>query len=184
MAFNFPGTLYAGDTVEFTTLATSEKSAPDFTLAWAIRGLADSLDVTAAPTELGNWLTTINGADTANLEPGSYGVFGTLTSVATGARETVFRGVVRIEANPATLDDYDPRTEAEKTLDSITAAIKTRVDGGVSTYSIEGRSASYYSLEELLKLRDRYVAIVEKEKAALAVSQGLPNPNRLRVRFY
>jgi hypothetical protein len=183
MVYSFPTTVYAGDSVSFETIPPLGKNPEEWSLSWAIRG-ADSLDAVGTVAESGNWETTLDGAATADLSPGSYGVWGYVMEIATGKRETVYSGVVRVEANPVELAEYDPRSEAEKILDTITAVIKTRVSGGISTYTIEGRSASYYSLEELLKLRDRYVAIVEKEKQARAVAQGLPNPNRLRVRFY
>jgi hypothetical protein len=158
------------------------RSAEEYSLSWSLRG-PSTLDVTSTQ-EGSNWRTTIAGADTADLAPGAYQVWGFLVD-GDDERTTVYCGQVLVKANPADVTDpYDPRTEAKKTLDAINATIKARAEGGVSNYSIEGRSATYFSLDELLKLRDKYTWIVRQEEVTAAAAQGLPNPNRLRVRFY
>lgn len=181
MPISFPTSAIAGDKIEFSS-SDQTRRAEDYELAWAIRG-PSSLNVTAT-TEGPGWLTTISGTDTAELAPGAYQVWGFLTD-ADDERVTVYQGQLLVKNNPTTVTDpYDPRTEAQKTLDAVNATISARAKGGVSNYSIEGRSATYFSLEELLKLRDKYTWIVRQEQTAAAAAQGLPNPNRLRVRFY
>lgn len=185
MAIIFPASLVAGDTLEFESFDDSglNRSPVDYSLVWAIRG-ENILDNTAvAGSDV--WTTTLTNSETNQLEAGNYSVFGSLVNTNSGNRYTVYQGSLVVLANPTNIyDGYDPRSEAQKTLDAVNASIKIRAEGGISNYSIEGRSATYYSLEELLKLRDRYTAIVAQEKQAEAVAQGLPNPKRLRVRFY
>jgi hypothetical protein len=160
----------------------STRAPDDYDLSWAIRG-PSSLDI-AATVEGSQWRTTIAGADTADLSPGAYQVWGFLTD-GDDERTTIYCGQLLVKSNPVDVTDpYDPRTEAKKTLDAINATLKARAEGGVSNYSIEGRSATYFSLDELLKLRDKYTWIVRQEEVTAAAAQGLPNPNRLRVRFY
>lgn len=55
--------------------------------------------------------------------------------------------------------------------------------GSVQSYSIGTRSVTYRTHEEMVKGYEFWRAQVAKLEAALAVSQGLPNPRRVFVRF-
>ena len=82
---------------------------------------------------------------------------------------------------PAALDG---RSQAQKDLDAVQAAIRTIVAGGVvRQYTIGNRSLSKYDLTDLLALETKLKADVNREQKAQLIANGLGNPFNLFVRF-
>ena len=82
---------------------------------------------------------------------------------------------------PAALDG---RTQAQKDLDAVQAAIRTIINGGVvRQYTIGNRSLSKYDLSDLLALETKLKADVNREQKAQLIANGLGNPFNLFVRF-
>ena len=79
---------------------------------------------------------------------------------------------------------FDGRTQAQKDLDAVKAAIRSIVAGGaVSEYRIGTRNLKRYDLSELLELESRLKSIVAKENKAKLIASGLGDPHNLYVRF-
>ena len=74
-------------------------------------------------------------------------------------RVTIDSGTWEVVADRATATS-DPRTHAKIMLDKIETLLEGRAGGDVSSYSIQGRSLTKLSIEELMKWRDRYKAEV------------------------
>lgn len=52
----------------------------------------------------------------------------------------------------------------QQLLDAVETAIQTILDGGVSSYSINGRSATNLDLQQLFNRRDALIAAVSREQ--------------------
>ena len=100
-------------------------------------------------------------------------------TIATGA----FKVLPSLEftSNPL---NFDGRSQVEKDLETIQAAIRNIVSGGVvQEYKIGTRSAKKYELSELIMLESRYKAELVREKQAELIANGLGNPRATFVRF-
>lgn len=83
-------------------------------------------------------------------------------------------------AGVTTLDD---RSHAVKTLAYIETAIEGNATKDIQSYSIEGRSISRYSKDELMALHKRYKRLVNLEKKKERTRNGLDAGNKVKARF-
>jgi hypothetical protein len=80
-------------------------------------------------------------------------------------------------------DNADPRVHAEKMLTKIESILEGRADSDVSNYSIQGRSLTKLSIEDLLHWRDYYNAEVIALKRKEQIKLGRATASTVRVRF-
>ena len=71
--------------------------------------------------------------------------------------QTVQSGLIEVNINPV---DGDPRTHAERTLEAIEALLEGRAGKDVQSYSIQGRSLTKMTVDELRRWRRHYRAEV------------------------
>lgn len=77
--------------------------------------------------------------------------------------QTIDQGMMTVDPNPETAD-LDSRTQAQRILDMVNAAIEGRASSTDLEYEFEdGRRLRKMTHAELLVLRDRYVKIVATE---------------------
>jgi hypothetical protein len=73
---------------------------------------------------------------------------------------------------------FDGRTQAEKDLDAVRAALVPATSAGVQSYEIGGvgsnRRISYFEKSELLALETRLAQRVNSERRAVALKKGAP----------
>ena len=141
-----------------------------------------NLPVTVTGQDDGTWLCEIAGTDIT--DEGLYSWSARVTDTDNDYR-VIGNGTLAVVPDLATVDTpYDGRSMAQKILDNIDAAIASLTQGKpVSNYSIEGRSATYYSLPDLITLRDKYQRIVAQEKDAERIANGLKSSRTIRTRF-
>ena len=81
-------------------------------------------------------------------------------------------------------DAYDGRSQLQKDLDAVQAAIRTIISGGaVAEYRIGTRNLKRFELTELMELESRLKAQLAREKKAEMIANNLGNPHSLYVRF-
>jgi hypothetical protein len=79
---------------------------------------------------------------------------------------------------------FDGRTQAQKDLDAVQAAVRAMISGGaVAEYSIGSRRLKKMELADLLSLESSLKAEVKREQKAALIANGLGNPHNLFVRF-
>jgi hypothetical protein len=79
---------------------------------------------------------------------------------------------------------FDGRSQAQKDLDAVQAAIRAMISGGaVAEYTIGNRRLKKMELADLLTLEGTLKATVKREQAAQLMANGLGNPHNLYVRF-
>jgi hypothetical protein len=79
---------------------------------------------------------------------------------------------------------FDGRSQSQKDLDAVQAAIRAIVSGGaVAEYTIGSRRLKKMEMTDLLTLESSLKAAVKREQAAQLAANGLGNPHNLFVRF-
>jgi hypothetical protein len=175
---NFPSLITAGDDVKFSSSLADYTSATH-TLSFAIAGSVAIASTTV--TEGTGWLTTITAAST-NVAPGDFAWAATLVD-GTGKRLTVQNGRTKILPKLAGQTSYDPRSENEKTLAAIKAAISRCATGGGITQISFGDRSQTVDLTTLIELENRYQNLVNNEVKQRRMAEGLGDPFKVWVRF-
>jgi len=164
-----------GDLAEYTT---------GYTLSYAARREADGgEEITISATASGSdFIVEVASATTAAFPPGLYHWQAYITRTSDSERLTVDSGRFEVEPN-RDLATTDPRSHAKIVLDSIEAVIEKRATKDQESYSINGRSLTRTSIDELIKLRDSYRAKYLVEVRRERVKNGLGHRGRLLTRF-
>ena len=134
------------------------------------------------------WRVTLAAATSAGMDASPNWYFqALLTAISDGAVTEYSRGQIEVQASLAysgTPAAFDGRTQAQKDLDAVQAAIRSLMTGGATQeYRIGNRSLKRYDLTELLALESRLKAVVARENKAKLIASGLGDPNNLYVRF-
>ncbi len=128
-----------------------------------------------------DYLAEVAASTTAMYTAGTYHWDAYLTRDSDSERITIGAGIWDILPNRA-VSEADPRSHAQKVLDSIQALIEGRT-ADVVAYTIAGRSVQKMSPEELWQWRARYKAEVEGEQAALQTALGKPSRYSILIRM-
>jgi len=188
----FPAEIRAGDLIQWRLAATQDVfgnsiSSPDWSVIYYLRtntvpngatinssafndGFEFSIASNVSATFVaGTWfyqaIANKSGAEKQTIATGSFIVLPTL----------------EFSGNAV---NFDGRSQVEKDLQTIQAAIRNIVSGGVvQEYKIGTRSAKKYELSELIMLESRYKAELIREKQAELIANGLGNPRATFVRF-
>lgn len=134
------------------------------------------------------WKTTLTAAVSGSMLADPNWFFqAVLTKISDSTVQEYSRGQIEVRPSLAytgTPGAFDGRTQAQKDLDAVKAAIRSIVSGGaVSEYKIGSRNLKRYDLSELLELESRLKSIVAKENKAKLIASGLGDPHNLYVRF-
>lgn len=188
---NIPAEIRAGDTVKWRDVAARDLlgnvvDSATWTLTYYLRTNTNSEGATAVGVAYGSgWETTISAATSAGFDAGDW----YWQAVATSGSQKLTLGAGQLKVLPGmsyagTPAAFDGRTQTQKDLDAVDAAIRSIISGGaVSQYTIGNRQLSRYSLSDLQMLRSRLLAEVKREQAAALMAQGLGNPRSMYVRF-
>jgi len=161
---HIPSIISAGLTLSLT-LRPSKYPAGAWSLVLLLRGPASYNLASTAQGE--SHVLTASAAETSSWLPGLYSY--SLRAKAGDNVVELENGQLQVNPDLATLDGtYDPRTQAQKILDAVEAVLEKRATSDVQRYTINNRELWRTPLEELIKLRDKYRAIVQREKAKKA----------------
>ena len=188
---NIPSNIRAGDTVKWRDDASvdvfgNEITSSDWTLKYYLRTNTASEGATSTGSAYGTgWEFTLSASTTADFDAGNW----YWTAVATKDSEVITLGNGSLTVKAAltysgTPGAYDGRTQAQKDLDAVQAAIRAIVDGGVvQEYRIGTRNLKKYDLPDLIQLEGKLKAEVKREQQAELIANGLGNPRNMFVRF-
>ena len=154
------------------TAAYVARDATGASHEFTVNGTADGND----------WLFTILSATSAAFDAGHHHWQFEITRTSDSERLTLQRGSFDV------FEDYDtagidPRTHAEKMLTKIEAVLIGRADADVLSYSINGRSLSKMSPDDLIQWRDYYRREVAQEKRKDRIKNGKQSSASVLVRF-
>lgn len=148
---------------------------------------AQGLTAASVPYNSG-WKTTLSASDTASVNASPDWFFqAVLTKVGDSTIQEYSRGQVELQPSLSYTGSpgaFDGRSQAQKDLDAVKAAIRALLGGGaVQEYRIGTRNLKRYDISELLVLETRLKSIVAKENKAKMIASGLGDPKNLYVRF-
>jgi len=142
-----------------------------------------STEIKVAATETGGtYVFEVDSATSATYVAGFYHWQLEATQTATGNRVVLERGtftaVVDLDVN-----NTDPRTHAEIMITKIESILQGKADADVASYSINGRSLTKMSFEDLINARDFYRKEYAKERAKERADAGETTGQTVLVRF-
>ena len=125
-------------------------------------------------------------ATTANFDAGDW-YFQAVANKSGAEKQTIATGrfeVLAALSYSGTPTAFDGRSQVNKDLDLVEAAIRALLNNGVvQEYKIGNRTAKKYDLSELLVLKAALKAELVREQAAEKIANGLGNPRAVHVRF-
>ena len=186
-----PSEIRQGDTVKFRDDSTQDDlgnqiDSSGWTLSYSLRTNTASMGVQPTSTAYGTgWETTISSGTTGLMQPGRWYWQARATKgaevITLGSGETEVLANLHYSGTPSA---YDGRSQAEKDLADVEAAIRGIAQGGASKeYRIGTRMLKRYDLSELLVLKSQLKAEIVREKKADTIRNGLGNPHNLFIRF-
>lgn len=188
-----PSNIRAGDTITWKDAPTQDTlgnpvSNATHSLTYYLRTNVNHEGVTVVATSSGgDWLSTISAGSSAGMDTGTWYFQAVATALVGGNNITLGSGQLTVLPNLAYTGlphAFDGRTQAQKDLETVEAAIRSlSAGGGVQEYRIGTRQLKRYELGELLVLRDRLKAQVVREQKADMIANGLGNPHSVFIRF-
>lgn len=175
-----PDTIIAGDRWAWkrTDIGTDYPPA-SYDLTYSARleaSGATEIGITASESG-SDYIVEVAAATTAAYTVGVYHWQAYITRTADSERVTVDIGTFEVIADRDNATT-DPRSHIKIVLDAIQAVIEGRATKDQESYSIQGRSLSRTSIEDLLMLRDRYQTLHLQEENEVKGTN-----NKIRVRL-
>jgi hypothetical protein len=189
-----PPSITAGVDVVWTDAATTDifgnavtSATHNLTYYFRLNTAGEGVTATGAAYSDG-WRITIPAATSAGMDASTGWYFqAVLTAISGGAVSEYSRGQIEVQASLAYVGSpaaFDGRTQAQKDLEAVQAAIRSLMTGGATQeYRIGNRSLKRYDLTDLLALESQLKATVVRENKAKIIASGLGDPNNLFIRF-
>jgi hypothetical protein len=189
-----PPSIAAGVDAVWTDAATTDifgnaitNSSHNLTYYFRLNTAGEGVTANGVAYEDG-WKVTIPAATTWEMDPSTAWYFqAVVTAISGGAVTEYSRGQIEVEASLAysgTPGAYDGRSQAQKDLDSVQAAIRALMTGGATQeYRIGNRLLKRFDLPDLIAWEGRLKAIVARENKAKIIASGLGDPMNLYIRF-
>ena len=188
----FPNEIRAGDYVQWRIPASQDVfgnsiSSPDWSVVYYLRTNTGPLGATISSSAFNDGFQfTIASNVTATFTAGTW-FYQAVANKSGAEKQTIYTGQFKVLESleySGTAVNYDGRSQVEKDLATIQAAIRNIISGGeIQEYKIGTRTAKKYELSELIQLESRYKAELVREKQAEMIANGLGNPRATFVRF-
>lgn len=186
-----PAEIVAGSTVVWIEpAATGPAGEPATSASWTLtvtfrtNASGEGAAVTGTARSDGGWDVALSAALTTDWADGTWYWQRKITSgsdvVITGSGTTTVLPSLAYTGEPTA---FDGRTQAEKDLEAVQAAIRAIISKGAKQYSIGSRSYTSQDLGQLMQREAQLKAIVARERAAEKIAQGLGDPGTMFVRF-
>lgn len=179
-----PTEVVIGDFIQFKiTQFSSDYDNTLFTMRFVARiATGGSSEIKVDATALDDdYLFTIASATSADFTVGHYHYQLEIERDSDNERIVVDRG--ELDAVTDFDNQVDPRFHAEIMLDKIESILEGKADSDVSSYSINGRSLSKFSPDELVQWRDYYRREVASHKRQEAIKHGRKSKATILGRF-
>ena len=188
----FPNEIRVGDYVQWRIPASQDVfgnsiSSPDWSVVYYLRTNTGPIGATINSSAFNDGFQfTIASNVTATFTAGSW-FYQAVANKSGAEKQTIYTGQFKVLESleySGTALNYDGRSQVEKDLATIQAAIRNIISGGaIQEYKIGTRTAKKYELSELIQLESRYKAELVREKQAEMIANGLGNPRATFVRF-
>jgi hypothetical protein len=186
-----PAQITAGSTVQWIEPAAKDPAGEPATSAtWTLQiafrtnTAGEGATVNGSARSDGGWDVALSAATTTGWDAGTWYWQTKITSgsdvVIVGSGTTTVLASLSYSGDPTA---FDGRTQAEKDLDAVQAAIRAIISKGAKQYTIGSRSYTSNDLGLLMQREAQLKAIVARERAAERAAQGLGDPMNMFVRF-
>ena len=179
-----PVKIYKGETVVWNRKDLTDYPVGSYAMSWTARlesngGTAFSATVTEVEDY---YKFTLDNSATGGYTTGDYFWVLKVTQSSDSEELIIDSGKITVK------DNYfgttgDTRSHAKIMLDKIESILEGRADADVSSYSIQGRSLSKISINELLQWRDYYKAEYQKEIAKFRRDNKEGSGRVIKVQF-
>ncbi len=179
-----PVKIYKGETVVWNRKDLTDYPVGSYAMSWTARlesngGTAFSATVTEVEDY---YKFTLDNSATGGYTTGDYFWVLKVTQSSDSEELIIDSGKITVK------DNYfgstgDTRSHAKIMLDKIESILEGRADADVSSYSIQGRSLSKISINELLQWRDYYKAEYQKEIAKFRRDNNEGSGRVIKVQF-
>lgn len=179
-----PTEIVVGDFVQFKITQFSEDYSNSlFTMRFVARiSTGGSTEIKVDATSLdSDYLFAIPSATSANYTVGEYHYQIEIERNSDNERIIVDRGQIKVSTDFD--NQVDPRHHAEIMLGKIEGILEGKADSDVSSYSINGRSLSKFTPDELVQWRDYYRREVSAIKRKEAIKHGRKPKSTILLRF-
>ena len=161
-----PILIYKGETVVWKRTDLTDYAVGSYAMSWQARLESNGgTTFSSTVTEVDDYYKfTLDNSATGGYTTGDYFWVLKVTQSSDSEELIIDSGKITVK------DNYfgstgDTRSHAKIMLDKIESILEGRADADVSSYSIQGRSLSKISINELLQWRDYYKAEYQKEIA-------------------
>ena len=188
----FPSPIRAGDFIQWNIPANQDYygnsiSSPDWSVIYYLRTNTGPLGATISSSAYNDGFKfEIASNVTATFTEGDW-YYQAVANKSGAEKQTIYTGsfeVLKSLEFSGTAVNYDGRSQVEKDLATIQAAIRNIISGGaIQEYKIGTRTAKKYELSELIQVENRCKADLVREKQAEMIANGLGNPRATFVRF-
>ena len=179
-----PVTIYKGETIVWNRKDLTDYPVGSYAMSWTARLESNGgTSFSATVTEVDDYYKfTLDNSATGGYTTGDY--FWVLKVTQSSDSEELIIDSGKISGK----DNYfgstgDTRSHAKIMLDKIESILEGRADADVSSYSIQGRSLSKISINELLQWRDYYKAEYQKEIAKFRRDNNEGSGRVIKVQF-
>ena len=179
-----PVTIYKGETVVWTRKDLTDYPVGSYAMSWTARLESNGgTTFSATVTEVDDYYKfTLDNSATGGYTTGDYFWVLKVTQSSDSEELIIDSGKITVK------DNYfgstgDTRSHAKIMLDKIESILEGRADADVSSYSIQGRSLSKISINELLQWRDYYKAEYQKEVAKFRTGNKEGSGRVVKVQF-
>ena len=179
-----PVTIYKGETVVWNRKDLTDYPVGSYAMSWVARLESNGgTSFSATVTEVDDYYKfTLDNSATGGYTTGDYFWVLKVTQSSDSEELIIDSGKITVK------DNYfgttgDTRSHAKIMLDKIESILEGRADADVSSYSIQGRSLSKISINELLQWRDYYKAEYQKEIAKFRRDNNEGSGRVIKVQF-
>ena len=179
-----PVKIYKGETVVWNRKDLTDYPVGSYAMSWTARLESNGgTSFSATVTEVEDYYKfTLDNSATGGYTTGDYFWVLKVTQSSDSEELIIDSGKITVK------DNYfgstgDTRSHAKIMLDKIESILEGRADADVSSYSIQGRSLSKISINELLQWRDYYKAEYQKEIAKFRRDNNEGSGRVIKVQF-
>lgn len=166
----------AGDSLSFATTVDSYPASAGWTLVYRLFPRFSTptqapITLEAEAYETDRYRVDVASNDTTVWAPGEYGWASSVEKP--GERITLETGQVTVAPDPAQVEQgTDTRSASEIALANVRATLAGTADKNVLSYRIKDRALEHYPIADLIRLEQKLIADVKRERNAADMALG------------
>ncbi len=175
-----PASIVIGDTVKWKKSLSNYKASDGWTLKYVLKDV-NTINITASASG-DDYSIEISAATTAAWSAGTY--FWRSYVEKAAEKYSQQEGIIQVKAGTSSISGiYEEYKHVTEVLTALEATIKNKASLDQLSYSINGRSLSRMTPDDVIKWRNFYRAEKAKLEKELNIARGVEGGGLIRVRF-